>query len=215
MECNRTHPAIISYGLYLYFSSRSLRLAAKCLESVIKRSHVSIWKWVQKYSDCANRFMADRHLVKEIFVDETLLRIDGQDYWLWIAYEPNLNTCLMMHLSRERTIFVCYQFFRQLRDRYGSRKTIYTDGARWYNDACKWLRLKHYVYDTGLKNLMERFVQQIKDRTECFDDHFPCRKQNCNRQHVWNWLKLFVLYLHTGTDRIQFITFLVTDGWPG
>jgi transposase-like protein len=135
MECNRTHPAIISYGLYLYFSSRSLRLAAKCLESVIKRSHVSIWKWVQKYSDCVNRFMTDIHLVKEIFVDETLLRIDGQEL------KEILNS----------TILVCYQFFRQLRDRYGSRKAIYTDGARWYNDACKWLRLKNHVYDTGLK----------------------------------------------------------------
>jgi transposase-like protein len=83
--------------------------------------------------------MTYRRLVKEIFVDETLLRIDGQDYWLWIAYEPNLNTCLMIHLSKERTIFVCYQFFRQLRNRYGSSsKAIYTDGARrWYNDACK------------------------------------------------------------------------------
>lgn len=160
MECNRTHPAIISYGLYLYFSSRSFRLAAKCLESTtIRRSHVAIWKWVQKYSGCADRLIsADRRLVKEIFVDETLLRIDGRDCWLWIAYEPNLNRCLMMHLSRERTIFVCYQFFRQLRNRYGSRKPIYTDGARWYNDACKWLRLKHQIYDTGLKNLMKRKI---------------------------------------------------------
>lgn len=58
-----------------------------------------------------------------------------------------------------------------------------------------------YVYDTRLKNLMERFVQQIKDRTECFDDdHFPCTKQNCNRQHVWNWLKLFILYLDMNKD---------------
>jgi len=65
-------------------------------------------------------------------------------------------------ISRERTIFVCYQFFRQLRNRYGNRKPIYTDGARWYNDVCKWLRLKHHVYDTRLKNLIERFVQQIK-----------------------------------------------------
>jgi putative transposase len=69
--------------------------------------------------------------------------------------------------------FVCFQFFRQLRNRYGNRKIIYTDGSRWYkDDACKWLRLKHHVYDTGLKNLMERFVQQIRDRTECFDDSF-------------------------------------------
>ncbi|HET7389714.1 MAG TPA: DDE-type integrase/transposase/recombinase [Nitrososphaeraceae archaeon] len=100
-----------------YWTDRSFRLAAKCLESTI-RSHVAIWKWVQKYSDRTDRFVTPRHLVRDIFVDETLLKIDGQDYWLWIAYEPNLNTCLMMHLSRERTIFVCYQFFRQLRNRY-------------------------------------------------------------------------------------------------
>jgi transposase-like protein len=44
------------------------------------------------YSDRTDRFVTARHLVREIFVDETLLKIDGQDYWLWIAYEPNLNT---------------------------------------------------------------------------------------------------------------------------
>lgn len=32
-----------------------------------------------------------------IFVDETLIQIDGKkDYWLWIAYEPNMDLCLMM-----------------------------------------------------------------------------------------------------------------------
>jgi len=124
----RTHPAIVRYGIYFYFSSRSFRLAARCLESIIERSYVSIWKWVQKYSSLADRFGTDRRLVKEIFVDETLLQIDGQNYWLWIAYEPNLDVCLM-HLSRERTIFVCYQFFKRLRDRNG-RKPIFTDGAQ-------------------------------------------------------------------------------------
>jgi transposase-like protein len=65
-----------------------------------------------------------------------MLQIDGYDYWLWIASEPNLNVCLMMHFSGERTIcLVCYQFFKQLRDRYGRRKPILIDGARWYNDA--------------------------------------------------------------------------------
>ena len=36
-----------------------------------------------------------------------------------------------------------------------------------YNDACKWLRLKHQVYGTELKkNIIERFIQKIKDRTQ-------------------------------------------------
>ena len=33
-----------------------------------------------------------------------------------------------MYLSMERTIFVCYQFFMQLRNMYGN-KPIFTDGA--------------------------------------------------------------------------------------
>ena len=207
----RTHPAIVRYGLYLYFSSRSFRLAAKCLESIVKRSHVAIWKWVQKYSYLADRFKTDRRLVRAIFVDETLVQIEGKIYWLWIAYEPALNSCLMMHLSRERTIFVCYQFFKQLRNRYG-RKPIFTDGAPWYNEVCRWLRLQHRVYGTELKNLMERFIQNIKDRTECFDDNFPCKKHDCDRNHVWNWLKLFQLYINMGADRKRFTTYLMMDG---
>jgi putative transposase len=211
MNRNRTDPAIISYGLYLYFSSRSFRLSAKCLESIIKRSHVALWKWVQRYSELAaadNRFRIDRRQVKQIFVDETLLKVDGHEYWLWIAYEPSLDVCLMMHLSRERTIFICYRFFKQIRDRFG-RKPVFTDGALWYNTACRWLRLKHEVYDIKRKNMMERFIQYLKDRTECFDDHFPCQKKDCDRQHVWNWLKMFLLYQNMSADRIQFMMFLI------
>jgi len=76
MNRTRTTPAIISYGLYLYFSSRSFRLAAKSLAPIKKRSHVAVWNWVQKYSSLVDRFRIDRHNVKEIFVDETLLKID-------------------------------------------------------------------------------------------------------------------------------------------
>ena len=43
-----------------------------------KNIYVSIWKWVQKYSELADsRFRTDKRLVKEIFIDETLLQIDG------------------------------------------------------------------------------------------------------------------------------------------
>ncbi|HEY6882423.1 MAG TPA: hypothetical protein VI278_00115 [Nitrososphaeraceae archaeon] len=100
-----------------------------------KEPCIIIWKWIQKYySDLADdRIKTNRHSVKTIFVDETLLQIDDgwpdyyyHYYWLWIAYEPNLDSYLMMHLSLEGTIFVCYQSFMQLRkNRYGN-KPIFT-----------------------------------------------------------------------------------------
>lgn len=77
-ERNWTHPTIISYGLYLYSSSRSFRLAVRCLSAVITSTHVAVSKWVLKYSRLADRFRIDKHPVKRIFVDETLIKIDGQ-----------------------------------------------------------------------------------------------------------------------------------------
>ena len=187
IERERTPVALMLYGVYLYYASRSLRLASRALERITRRSHVSIWKWVQRFAPVADRFSVDRRDVKRIFVDETLITIRGREYWLWIAYEPSLHRCLMMRLSVERTIMICYLFLKDVRARYG-RKAILTDEAQWYNEACRWLRLPHANYPVQEKNLIERFIQKVKDRTECFDDSFPCRKEGCDREHVKNWL---------------------------
>jgi hypothetical protein len=40
-----------------------------------------------------------------ILVDETLIQIDGQDYWLWLAYEPNMDLCLMVCICQEKELY--------------------------------------------------------------------------------------------------------------
>jgi hypothetical protein len=63
------------------------------------------------------------------------------------------------------------------------------------------------VYDSNGKNIMERAIQYIKDRTECFDDYFPCNKDDCdnNKKHVINWFKVFTTYLNVRIDLSKFI----------
>ncbi len=46
---NRTPSKYIGYGLYLYFLGLSYRNTSKALARFVKRSHVSIWNWIQKY----------------------------------------------------------------------------------------------------------------------------------------------------------------------
>jgi hypothetical protein len=83
------------------------------------------------------------------------------------------------------------------------KKVAYTDGARWYGDACRWPRMPHYVYGKQWKKMIDRFIPLVKDRTEYFDDHFPCRRAGCDRRHVWNWLQLFLLNVHgDGQDEV-------------
>jgi transposase-like protein len=72
-------------------------------------------------------------------------------------YEPYTKKYLLMNISEERTLLVCYNFIKELRRLYGNRYTIYTDGASYDNQACRWLRIKHIVYDDNYcKNIMER-----------------------------------------------------------
>ncbi|MCL4436875.1 MAG: hypothetical protein M1503_12680 [Thaumarchaeota archaeon] len=87
--------------------------------------------------------------------------------------------------------------------RYG-RHSVWSDGGAWYPEACVRLGLKHQIYAQGewLYETMERAVQSVKDRTEAFDDYFPCRKPGCRQQHIWSWIRAFYLhkqpeYLHT------------------
>jgi hypothetical protein len=47
-----------------------------------------------------------------------------------------------------------------------------------------WLGLEHHAYDALSGNLMDGFVQYVKDRTEGFDDYFPCRRERCRLEHL-------------------------------
>lgn len=39
---------------------------------------------------------------------------------------------------------------------------------------------------------MERVNQYFKDRTEGFDDYYPCIRNECTLFRVCNWIQLFV-----------------------
>jgi putative transposase len=90
-------------------------------------------------------------------------------------------------------MFVAENLIHSLIDKYG-RHTVYTDSGTWYPQACTFLHLKHGLHSPLEKSLIERVMQYFKDRIESFDDYYPCNnnKQNCDLQHVYNWIKLFI-----------------------
>jgi transposase-like protein len=126
------------YGVYLYYCCTSLVRASRALEPWIERSHVAIWKWVQRLAPFCDRFDVNRTLVRAIFVDETMIRIRGRQAWVWVAYEPGLRAFLAFRISwHHQSIPEAYLFLKELRMRYG-RKPIWTDEGNWYPEACRW-----------------------------------------------------------------------------
>ena len=95
--------------------------------------------------------------------------------------------------SKERNMLIAERFLSGVVKIHG-KHPLSTDGGTWYPMACRFLGLKHHLHSSLEKSIIERTMQYIKDKTESFDDYFPCRKENCKLKHVLNWMNLFVSY---------------------
>src|SRR6476646_622319 len=91
-------------------------------------------------------------------------------------------------------MFVAERFVSHVVNKYGLHQ-VSSDGSTWYPQACKFLNLLHHLHSSFEKSIIERTIPYIKDRTENFDDYFPCKKNKCKLNHIKQWLKLFV-YQH-------------------
>ena len=194
-ERNKTSTFVVMYSLYLYFLGLSLRNTSKAL--IIfqneKRSHVSVWNWIQKFGSF--QIYNKHRRITAFIIDETMIQIGNTNYWLWICIEPVHKSVLGINISKERNMFVAENFIRSLVEKYG-KHTVYTDGGTWYPQACNFLGLKHYLHTSLEKSLIERVMQYFKDRTESFDDYYPCANTNCDLVHVYNWIKSFVYFYY-------------------
>ena len=112
-----------------------------------------------------------------------MIQIGNQHCWLWICIELVHKSVLGIHISNDRNMFVAENFIRSLVEKYG-KHIVYIDGCTWYLQTCDFLGLKHRLHSSLEKSLIERVMQYFKDRTESFDDHFPCVNTNCDLVHV-------------------------------
>ncbi len=184
---------ILSLGCSLYFRGLSLRNVARALSSlhIVRRSHVAVWQWIQRYKP-RRKVSSGKRRVSEYLIDETLIKTGSEMVWLWVAIEPKDRHILALTISKERNMFVEERFIFGLVKAHG-RHPVSTDGGTLYPQACRFLSLSHHIHSPLEKSLIERAIQYIKDRTESFDDYFPCRLKNCTLEHVKKWLQFFVI----------------------
>ena len=185
----RTPPKYIYYALQLYSSGLSLRKTSQRLSPIIKRNHVSIWNWIQSYKP--QKILQKKKKVMEFIIYKTMPKVSNESVRLCVAIHPIDKIIPRIHMSVKRSTLVIELFIHELSTTYG-KQSVSTDGGTWYPQACKFLKLEHRLHSTFEKSIIERTIQYIKDRTECFDDYFPCRKNKCRLEHVMRWMNLFI-----------------------
>jgi len=69
-------------------------------------SHVSIWKWIQKYKP-KKIFTKKKRKIDGYIIDETLIKVGSSEYvWLWLIIEPKDKEILSITTSKDRNMLV-------------------------------------------------------------------------------------------------------------
>jgi putative transposase len=146
----------------------------------------------------SKKISSKRKRISEDVVDETMLKVGSEYIGLWIGIDrtrkqANSRTFLA-NKSNERNMFVAERFLSGIVKDYGKHPVSADSGGTWYPTmAYQFLRLDHHIHSPEEKSIIER-TMQYKDRTESFDDYYPCRQKNCKLKHIRNWLNLFINY---------------------
>ena len=126
---NRTPSYDIGHALYLYFLGLSLRNAAKAMLYLhkVKRSHVAIWKGIQKRHPKMISLKGKK--IGEHVVDETLIKAGSDLVWLWVVVEPENSQTLALSISKERNMLVAAERFLSGLVKMHGRHPVSTDGG--------------------------------------------------------------------------------------
>jgi len=90
-------------SLYLYFLGSSLSNTSKdlILFKDQNRSYVAIWEWIQRFGSLQ---IFRRKRVTAFIIDETIIQIGNQHFWLWICIEPVQRSVLGINISEQRHV---------------------------------------------------------------------------------------------------------------
>ena len=133
---------VILTALTLYFLNNSSTRAISqflMINSGIKVSHVTIASWTNKFAPFfkqkADKFKANLNLQSDDWhADETVVFINGERYYLWLAIDSETRFILAFHLTKSRSSDSAYTLINEAKN-YGEPTYFITDRLPSYNEA--------------------------------------------------------------------------------
>ena len=175
----RISPEIVGAALSAFFEGLSYRDINRHLQSLhgVSPDPSMIYKWVLEYTERGHKIIEG---VKAFtgggkwVVDETVLKIDGGNIWVWNVMDANSRFLLATHVSQTRTVKDAETLFRKaLAASTDPPVEIITDGMPSYPYAIDNVfgkKMRHTksegIYARKNNNLSERLQGTLKERTK-------------------------------------------------
>ncbi|ELZ43334.1 IS240-type transposase (ISH102) [Halorubrum coriense DSM 10284] len=185
VEREATPKLLMKLSIQLQLAGLSLSNTVSFLEVFgIDRVRSTVHNWVHKADLQPESGRCPNHIA----VDETVIQLDGEQYWLYAAVDPNSNDLLHTTLETTRTNVIADQFFAELREKHDVDDAIVlVDGAVPLHRACEKHGLDFRYERHGNRNNVERVFREVKRRTTCFSNCFS----NAEAETADEWLRSF------------------------
>ena len=204
VEREATPRLLMKLGIQLHLTGLSLSNTVSILEIFgVKRARSTVHNWVHKAELQPESGRSPDHVA----VDETVIRLNKEQYWLYAAVDPETNELLHTKLEPTRTNVLAHAFFAELREKHDVddvprnqrflvcerdamrlvNAVFLVDGAAPLKDACHRHGLDFRYEKHGNRNSVERVFREVKRRTICFSNCFS----NAEADTAENWLRSF------------------------
>jgi transposase-like protein len=138
----------------LYLAGLSLSDTVSILEKLgVNCYRTTVHRWVQK----ADLQPTDGANPNHVAVDETVIQLNAERYWLYAAVDPDTNRLLHVRLYPTRTTAISSMFLSEPREKHQvDDAMVLVDGTPWLRATCHrhGLRFQHITYRN--RNAVER-----------------------------------------------------------
>jgi len=193
VERERTPEWVMAQGIQSHIAGLSLSNTVELLADLgVQRSRKAIHDWVQK----ADLQPDSGKSPNQVALDETVIRINDQQFWLYAAGDPTTNGLLHVRLFSSTTIALTEMFLRELREKHNVESAEFlVDGAKHLETALQRAGLRFQISRHGNRNAIERIFRELKRRTSSFSNCFS----HVEPETAETWLQAFASW-HNATN---------------
>ncbi|SEN08890.1 DDE domain-containing protein [Halorientalis persicus] len=115
VEREATPRLLMKLGIQLHLAGLSLSNSVSVLDIFgVERARSAVHNWVHKADLQPETGCSPDHVA----VDETVIRLNDEQYWLYAAVDPETNELLHTKLEPTRTNALAHAFFAELREKH-------------------------------------------------------------------------------------------------
>ncbi len=204
MEREATPRLLMKLGIQLHLAGLSLSNTVAILEVFgVERPRSTVHNWVHKADLQPEGGRSPDHIA----VDETVIRLNDEQYWLYAAVDPDTNESLHTTLEPTTNKALAHSFLTKIAEKHdvdddprtacSSRghtrrmrlvnAVVLVDDSHSVQHACRRHGFDFRYERHGNRNSVERVFREIKRRTSSFSHCFS----NAHAETANEWLRSF------------------------